>query len=208
MSRFDLKKDERFDLHKDSGLSKIKVHLGWKKGADLDACAFLLGEDGIILDDADFIYYKSENREKPFSKDEFGNKGNWRAKTRPMSADGSVLGSIDDRGDGNGDEDDEEMYVNLEKVGPKISEITFCVTVFNENGENKSFKDVRDPYITLINESNGEELCRYDLKENFSNETAVVIASLICNDEGEWTFEAQGKGYDGGMETLIDIYAS
>jgi tellurium resistance protein TerD len=213
MARFDLKKDERFDLQKDeTGLNKIKVLLGWKKGADLDASAFLLGADGTIINDADFVFYKSANREKPFSREEFGSKPAWRTKTRPMSADGSVLGSYDDRGnaenDASGDEDTEEMFVDLSKVDPKINEIVFCVTIYNEEPDEKSFKDVRDPYITLINQDNGEEICRYNLQEDFSNETAVAIGSLLINDEGDWTFQAEGKGYAGGLETLIDIYAS
>jgi len=71
---FDLRKGQIFDLKKDEGLTNIKVRLGWKAGADLDACAFLLGEEGEIINNADFVYYKSANREKPFSKEEFKNK--------------------------------------------------------------------------------------------------------------------------------------
>ena len=44
----DLQKGERFSFTKDSGLNKVQVDLTWLPGADLDACAFLLGEDGII----------------------------------------------------------------------------------------------------------------------------------------------------------------
>ena len=62
MARFDLNKGDRFALDKNSGLSKIQVDLNWKSGADLDATAFLLGEDGVILEDADFVYYKSNFR--------------------------------------------------------------------------------------------------------------------------------------------------
>ena len=45
-------------------------------------------------------------------------------------------------------------------------------------------------------------------KRIFSNETAVAIGSLLINDEGDWTFQAEVQGYAGGLETLIDIYAS
>lgn len=213
MKRFDLKKDERFDLQKDeTSLNKIKVLLGWKGGIDLDASAFLLGIDGSIINDADFVYYKSAYREKPFSREDFGSKTAWRVKTRPMSADSSVLGSFDDRGDAENDapedENTEVMLVYLSKVDSKINEIVFCVTIYNGDEQEKTFKDVLEPYITLINQDNGEEICRYNLQENFSNETAVAIGSLLINDEGDWTFQADGKGYAGGIETLIDIYVS
>lgn len=202
MGRFDLSKGDRFNLAKSAGLENIEVELGWGPGADLDASAFLLNDEGMIGDDADFVFYGSENREKPFSRDEFGNKNNWKKQTAPMSADGSVKGSIDDRGGSSSNS--ETMYVDLTKVGGKVVEIAFCCTVFDEG---KTFGDVVAPYISIVNGDTGDELCRYDLKENFSTQTAVVAGSLICDENGEWNFEAQGKAYDGGLQALIDIYA-
>ena len=38
-------------------------------------------------------------------------------------------------------------------------------------------------------------------------EDAVEAGKLVCDEEGEWSFETIGKGYTGGMQTLIDIYA-
>lgn len=207
MARFDLKKGERFALGKGVELSKIQVDLNWKSGADLDASAFLLGEDGVILEDADFVYYKSNFRSEPYDRSTHGSKNSWRKMTVPMSADGSVLGSADDLGDDEESEDaGETMHVDLDKVRPAITEIVFCVTIYDESGKT-SFKDVREASITIVNEETGEELCSYNLKERFSTETAVVAGSLVLNEDGEWEFEATGKGYDGGLETLVDMYA-
>jgi stress response protein SCP2 len=208
MARFDLNKGDRFALDKNSGLSKIQVDLNWKSGADLDATAFLLGEDGVILEDADFVYYKSNFRSEEYDRAKYGSKNNWRNETVPMSFDGSVLGSSDDLGDGDddgGEEAGETMHVDLDKVRPAISEIVFCVTIYDEEGK-QSFKDVRDPQIVITNEESGEEICRYNLKERFSTETAVVAGALVLNEDGEWEFEAVGKGYDGGLQTLVDMY--
>lgn len=221
MARFELNKGDRFSLKKSEGLTSLKVELGWivpKKyigsddAPDPDACSFLLGEDGVIMDDADFVFYNSNNREEPFSREKFGNKKNWREETFPMSLDGSVKGPHDDRGTGDDIEDsdengegNEEIYVDLTKVDPKITEIVFCATMYNH--ETYSFGDVEGLYISITNEENGEELCRYNLKEKFKTETAVVGGSLLCDEEGEWSFEAVGKGYTGGMQSLIDIYA-
>lgn len=212
MGRFNLNKGDRFQLKKSEGLTKLQVILGWKGGADLDACAFLLNEDGVISNDADFVFYNSENREEEFDKQKFGKKKYWREHTRPMSADGSVMGSIDDTGEGADDDDDEnkkrseEMYVNLDKVDGSVTEIILCTTVYPKEGY-ENFGSVRNPYISIINEETGDELCRYDLKAEFKNETAVEAGKLVCDEEGEWSFEATGKGYTGGMQTLIDIYA-
>ena len=201
MGRFNLSKGERFKIAKSEGLSKIKVVLDWKSDADLDASTFLCGDEGVILDDAGFVFYNSENREKPFDRAVFGNKRKWMAETRPMSSDGAVLGSIDDRDGGLG----EKIDVDLDKVDPKVCEIVFVVSIHDEG---KTFGDVEGASISVVSAENGEELCRYELAETFTEETALSVAKLVVNEDGDWEFEAVGVGHVGGLETLIDIYAS
>ncbi len=209
MGKFDLNKGDRFKLDKSSGLSKIQVELGWKGGVDLDASTFLLGEDGVILRDEDFVYFKSENRSKPFDRNEYGNKKKWREETRPMSFDGAVLGSIDETGD-DADESDasnETIDVDLDSVDGKITEIVFLVTIYNREEETGiTFKEVIDPYIKIIDADNGSDILQYKLSENFASETGVVVGKLNCNIDGEWEFEAIGKGYDGGLQTFVDMF--
>lgn len=201
MGRFNLSKGERFKIAKSDGLSKIKVVLDWDSDADLDASTFLCGDEGVILDDAGFVFYNSENREKPFDRAVYGNKRRWMAETRPMSSDGAVLGSLDDRdGDSGG-----QIDVNLDKVDPNVCEIVFVVSIHDEG---KTFGDVKGAFISVINAENDEELCRYELAEAFTKETALSVAKLVVNEDGDWEFEAVGVGHVGGLETLIDIYAS
>ena len=201
MGRFNLSKGERFKIAKSEGLSKIKVVLDWNSDADLDASTFLCGDEGVILDDAGFVFYNSENREKPFDRAVFGNKRKWMAETRPMSSDGAVLGSLDDRNGGSG----EQIDVNLDKVDPNVCEIVFVVSIHDEG---MTFGDVKDAFISVVNAVNDEELCRYELNEAFTEETALSVAKLVVNEDGDWEFEAVGVGHVGGLETLIDIYAS
>lgn len=206
--KFDLTKGEKFSLGKGDELTAIQVDLNWKCGADLDASAFLLNDDGVIPEDADFVYYKSNTRSEPYDRQKFGSKKNWRDNTVPVSYDGSVVGSADDLGEEDadgGDDAGETMHVNLSKVRPEITEIVFCVTIYDEK-DNTTFRDVRDAQIVITNEETGEELCAYNLKERFSTETAVVAGSLVLNEDGDWEFEAIGKGYDGGLQTLVDMY--
>ena len=201
MGRFNLSKGERFKIAKSDGLSKIKVVLDWDSDADLDASTFLCGDEGVILDDAGFVFYNSENREKPFDRAVYGNKRRWMAETRPMSSDGAVLGSLDDRDGDSG----EQIDVNLDKVDPNVCEIVFVVSIHDEG---KTFGDVKGAFISVINAENDEELCRYELAEAFTKETALSVAKLVVNENGDWEFEAVGVGHVGGLETLIDIYAS
>ena len=201
MGRFNLSKGERFKIAKSEGLSKIKVVLDWNSDADLDASTFLCGDEGVILDDAGFVFYNSENREKPFDRAVFGNKRKWMAETRPMSSDGAVLGSLDDRNGGSG----EQIDVDLDKVDPNVCEIVFVVSIHDEG---MTFGDVKNAFISVVNAVNDEELCRYELNEAFTEETALSVAKLVVNEDGDWEFEAVGVGHVGGLETLIDIYAS
>ena len=201
MGRFNLSKGERFKIAKSEGLSKIKVVLDWNSDADLDASTFLCGDEGVILDDAGFVFYNSENREKPFDRTVYGNKRRWMAETRPMSSDGAVLGSLDDRNGGSG----EQIDVDLDKVDPNVCEIVFVVSIHDEG---MTFGDVKDAFISVVNAENDEELCRYELNEAFTEETALSVAKLVVNEDGDWEFEAVGVGHVGGLETLIDIYAS
>lgn len=201
MGRFNLSKGERFKIAKSEGLSKIKVVLDWNSDADLDASTFLCGDEGVILDDAGFVFYNSENREQPFDRAVLGNKRKWMAETRPMSSDGAVLGSLDDRNGGLG----EQIDVDLDKVDAQVCEIVFVVSIHDEG---KTFGDVKDAFISVVNAKNDEELCRYELNEAFTEETALSVAKLVVNEDGDWEFEAVGVGHVGGLETLIDIYAS
>lgn len=201
MSRFNLSKGERFSFAKSEGLNNITATLKWDGDTDLDLSAFLVGEDGLIMDDADFVYYGSLNRSEPFSKEKFGNKNAWKERTLPMSADGSVRGAHDERkGGGNA----EQLNVTLNKINNKITEIVFCATIFTEG---KAFGDIQNPILTITNDDNGEELCDFTLNEDFHLETAVTAGSLVVNDDGDWEYKAECKGYEGGLETLTEIYA-
>ena len=62
MARFQIEKGERFTLDKSEGLEKVQIDLNWKSGADLDASAFLVGAEGMIMDDADFVFFNSNRR--------------------------------------------------------------------------------------------------------------------------------------------------
>ncbi len=199
MSRFDLSKGERFSLKKSEGLNNLIVTLSWDGDIDLDISAFLVGEDGLILDDADFVYYNSAKRSEPFDPAKYGNKNAWKAQTVPVSADGSVMGSHDERTGGNA----EKMRVDLSKVGGAIKEIIFCSTIYNEG---KTFGDVQNPIVTVTDVTNGNELCSYHLDEQFTTQKAVVAASLAINADYEWEFKADSRPA-ADFESLIEIYA-
>ena len=228
MARFNLDKGERFNLTKDNeSLNFLRVDLSWEGEGDLDAEAFMLTEDGIIDDNADFVFYNSERRtllfdgtgseldymknvkEAPYDRSQFGSKKNWKNQTAPLSTDDALVGSFDDLGsdDEDGEESGETMRLDLNRVRPAITEIDFTVTIHNAPGARPiTFRDVKNPRIVITNIESGEEICSYNLKEKFSSETAVIAGAVKLNDDGDWEFEAVGKGFDGGLQTLVDLF--
>ncbi|MDE6577594.1 MAG: TerD family protein [Muribaculaceae bacterium] len=188
------------------GLSKLTVEMGWKVNPnakppyDLDASTFLLRENGQIGEEIDFVFYGSPNT-----------IGTPEGK-RPVSADGSVLGSIDDLGDDddNSGVGEETIDVDLSKTNPLIKEIIFTASIYWGKGapsERYNFGQVRDAYILIRNAQTGEEICRYDLDEDFSTEKGVEFGRLYRRGNA-WKFEAVGIPYADGLEPIVRKYAS
>ena len=180
-----LKKGQKVDLTKGNpGLTRLLVGLGWDTNRydgssefDLDACAFLLGASGKVTSDSDFIFY-----------------GNAR------HASGSVQTSGDNRS-GAGEGDDEVITVDLSMVPAYIDRIAFTVTIYDAESRRQNFGMVSNSYIRVVNQANNEEIIRYDLGEDYSIETAIVIGELYRHN-GEWKFNAVGSGFQGGLEAL------
>lgn len=186
-------------------LSKLTVELGWKVNPDanppydLDASTFLLRDNGEIGVEEDFVFYGSGKFiETPEGK-------------RPISADESVLGSVDDIGK---DEDNtgvgnEEIEVDLSKTGDGIKSILFTASIYwvvGEKSEKYNFGQVRDAYILIKNALTGEEILRYDLDEDFSTEKGVEFGRLYKRGN-LWKFEAIGIGYTDGLGPICKKYA-
>ena len=106
---------------------------------------------------------------------------------------------------GEGDGDDEVILVDLSKVPANITKIAFTVTIYDADVRNQNFGQVDNSYIRVVNQANGTELIHFDLGEDFSIETAVVVAELYRHN-GEWKFNAVGSGYSGGLAALCRSY--
>ena len=180
-----LQKGQRIEI----GLSKVGVGLGWDPNQstgydfDLDASAFMLGENRKLPQDEFFVFYNN-----------------------PLSPDQAVESSGDDMTGGNSDGgDDETLSVDLTKIDARIKEIIFTVTIHKAEERRQNFGQVRNSYIRIYNAVSNEEIARYDLDEDFSVETAVEFGRLYKRN-GEWKFEAVGQGYKGGLQFFVDKY--
>lgn len=179
-----LTKGQRIEI----GLSKVGIGLGWDPNEgtgfdfDLDASAFMLGENKKIPKDEFFVFYNNQ-----------------------LSPDGAVESSGDDLTGGNSDGDDETLTVDLLKVDPKIQEIIFTVTIHEYESRKQNFGQVRNSFIRIYNANTNEEIAKYELDEDFSVETAVEFGRLYRRG-AEWKFEAMGIGYKGGLDFFVKKY--
>ena len=180
-----LSKGQKVSLTKGNpGLKHIVVGLGWDTNKydggfdfDLDSAAFLLDENGKVNADTDFVFYNNLKHSS---------------------------GAVEHLGDnltGEGDGDDEQVKVDLSLVPQNISKIAFTVTIHEALERRQNFGQVSNSYVRVIDEDTNQELLNYELGEDFSIETAIVVCEIYRHN-GEWKFNALGSGFEGGLEAL------
>ena len=186
-----LKKGQRVSL--DGSMSLALVGLGWDvnhytggSDFDLDASAFLLGANGKLGRNEDFIFYNNLK-----------------------SRNGAVVHQGDNL-TGAGDGDDEVIIIDFTKIPADIERISICVTIHDAAARRQNFGQVSNAYLRIAKLANqfdttGEQILRFDLAEEYSIETALVVAE-IYKKNGEWKFNAVGAGYQGGLEAIIRSY--
>ena len=164
------------------------VGLGWDVNAfdsgadfDLDAAAFLVGRMEKCPTEKEFVFY-----------------GNLVHPSESVKHMGDNL-------TGEGDGDDEQIQIDLSKIPANISKVAFTVTIYDAETRRQNFGQVSNAFIRIVDETTNQELIRYDLGEDFSIETAVVVGELYRHD-GEWKFNAIGSGFQGGLAALCGHY--
>lgn len=186
-----LSKGQRVSL--DKNMTMAMIGLGWDVnqydgGADfdLDAAAFLLGANGKVRSDADFIFYNNLE---------------------------SVDHSVKHMGDnltGEGEGDDEVIVIDFTKVPADVQKIAITVTIYDAQARGQNFGQVSNAYVRVArmaneNDTTGTEVLKFDLVEEFSIETAVVVCEIYRHN-GDWKFNAVGAGYQGGLAALGRAY--
>ena len=185
-----LVKGQKINLSKEvaDGLTKVMVGLGWdaakrgffgsKPDIDCDASAIILGKDGKYRT---CVYY-----------------GDRSAEDRCVYHHGDNL-------TGEGEGDDEVIKIKLDKIPSDYETLAVTVTIYDAESRLQNFGMVGNAYVRVVDEESGEELIRFDLSEDFSTETALVVAEIYKHN-GEWKFKAVGSGYNGGLKALCNQY--
>lgn len=184
-----LVKGQKIDLTKgNAGLNKVVFGLGWDTNRydgnadfDLDVSAFFTDDSGKVTGEQDFVFYG-----------------------QPQHPSGALIYSGDNR-TGEGDGDDEVIKIKLDKIPSDYETLAVTVTIYDAESRLQNFGMVGNAYVRVVDEETGEELIRFDLSEDFSTETALVVAEIYKHN-GEWKFKAVGSGYNGGLKALCNQY--
>lgn len=186
-----LQKGQKVSLEKVApGLVAAFIGLGWDVNPtdtgtdfDLDSSLFLLGANEKLVSEKHFIFYNNLASPDP---------------------DQSIKLMGDNR-TGEGEGDDEGMIVDLRKVPEDVQKIVITVTIHEAEQRGQNFGQVSNAYVRLVNVETKEEVLRYDLDEDFSLETAIIMAELYRRD-GTWRVNAVGAGYQGGLQAMLNRY--
>lgn len=199
-----LQKGQKIDLTKTNpNLAKLMVGLGWdaaensgggggflknllgggsKTEIDCDASVFLLNDKGKLAKNENLVY--------------FGNKT-------------SPCGSIRHSGDnltGHGDGDDEQIQVDLNRIPKDVHRLVFVVNIYKCVDRKQHFGMIKNAFIRVVNSANNEELCKFNLSENYAGKTAL-IAGEVYRHNIDWKFAALGEATtDPGLEALTRRY--
>lgn len=183
-----LAKGQKIDLTKGNNLQKAVIGLGWDTNKydgglefDLDASAFLVDINGKAQNEYDFLFYN--NLKHPS---------------------GGVIHTGDNR-TGEGDGDDEQIIIEFDKIPSDVHTIAITVTIHDAINRSQNFGQVSNAFVRVVNEKTNEELMRYDLTEEYSVETAMVVCELYRHNT-EWKFNAIGSGFQGGLDSLCKNY--
>ncbi len=200
-----LQKGQKISLKKGdgSGLKNVMVGLGWDEAQqtakgwralfaskpediDCDASVILCGENGRIISTSIkecLVYY-----------------GNLRHSS----------GAVQHQGDnltGGGEGDDEQIMVDLTKLPSNVYKLVFVVNIYDAAQRNQHFGMIRNAFIRIVDMSTRTEICRFNLTEDYSGKTGMVVGEIYKN-EGEWKFNAVGQGVTNAsrVDKLVELY--
>lgn len=192
-----LQKGQKVELKKSNGgvLRRVMVGLGWDEvqqsrgffaakpqDIDCDASAFAC-MNGRLADVSDVVYFR-----------------NLQHKSNAIKHMGDNL-------TGAGDGDDEQIMVDLASLPMNYDKIVFVVNIYQAMQRKQHFGLIRNAFIRICDAETSQELCKYNLSENYTNMTAMVFGELYRYN-GSWKFNAIGQAtQDNSVADLAKRFA-
>ncbi|PCK20400.1 stress protein [Bacillus pumilus] len=180
-----LMKGQKLDLTKDNpNIDQIHIGLGWDLSGqpiDLDTQVFLLNDEDKLLSSKHLIYYHQQ-----------------------QSLDGAVR-HLGDHQFGGGHRDNEMIIMQLSRVSPDIHKIVVTATIHDAHERAHHFGQVINAYVRLSDQITQQEICTFQLTEDYSYCTSIICAELT-RDQHEWKITAAGQGTTLDLNDLCHIY--
>ena len=98
---------------------------------------------------------------------------------------------------GAGEGDDEQILIDLKSVPAKYDRIVFAVNIYQAYDRHQHFGMIQNAFIRLVDGRNNNEMCIYNLTEDYSGMTAMIFGE-VYRYHGEWKFNAIGQGTNDG----------
>ena len=95
---------------------------------------------------------------------------------------------------GEGDGDDEQIEINLDKLPKKIVKIMIIINIYEAYKRKQHFGKVKNCYVHVRDMDSGKELVRYDVDDDYNKKTGIFVAELNRDELGECRFNAIGEG--------------
>ncbi|MFG2328398.1 TerD family protein [Streptomyces sp. NPDC048604] len=157
----------------------VRAVLRWTPGPgvpDVDASALLLGPDGRVRTDEDFVFYNQPRHPS----------GLVRRLPKKREADGLT----------------DTIEADLGALDPSVDQVVIAAS--SDGGTFRSVSDLRI-LLYDAGSAGREPLALFDVKAETGEETAVICGELYRRGEG-WKFRAVGQGYPTGLVGLATAF--
>ncbi len=208
------KKDEEIDLiEMIQNLSSVLVGFGWdapkttgeNQEFDIDVSAFLLGSDGKVRYDTDFIFYNNLSTENGVIKHSGDNnnkeayeKSNNEEENPQIPAELILL-------EGN-ELEQEQITIKLSDVPFDVTRIVFSITVHEAYERQQHLGLAKNMYMRLVDLNNNKEIIRYNISNDDSNKNDILICGEIVRDGVDWKFLSLEEYKEGGLYEVAHGY--
>lgn len=161
------------------GVGSLLIELNWNApmNMEVDASAFLVGMDGKITREEDFVFYG-----QPYSS------------CQSIQLNQNVSGG-----------NKQEFLLDLTRIQTEVQKIVFSITIHHAEEKKQFFRDVTHIQLRIRNEQTKLEITNFPITSSFTDESAIIVGELYRH-AGEWKFNPIGAGYFGGLAALCENF--
>ncbi|WP_142955087.1 TerD family protein [Bacillus cereus] len=171
-----LVRGQKIDVTKNHPEMKgILVDLTWDApmNMDVDASAFLVGFNGKITKEENFVFYG-----QPYSS------------CRSVQLNQNIANGSKQR-----------FSIDFTHIKDEVQKVVFSITIHNAEEKKQALRDVSHIQLKINNAQSGLEIIHFPITYLFTDESAIIVGELYRHGGG-WKFNPIGAGYFGGLATL------